>query len=71
MNMSNVKVPDVYDYIDFLDRVEDSAAGPDGLPYSAWRAAGWIGAVTLLQSGECMRARKPPPPLFNSSLSFF
>ena len=34
--------------LDFMGRLRDSEVGPDGLPYSAWRAAGVTGCTTLM-----------------------
>ena len=44
--------PGVQDYVEFLHRARDSAPGADGLPYSAWKAAGHCGAKTLCLVGE-------------------
>jgi hypothetical protein len=49
----------------------DSAPGPDGLCYSAWKAAGDIGAQVLTQVIWNMWQGQPPPPSFRHSLMVF
>ena len=55
----------------FLRRAPHSACGPDGIPYSAWRAAGDSGVQTLLKLGWHIMSSGSPPPAFNESLSVF
>ena len=53
----------------FLERVADSGVGPDGLPYSAWRAAGRVGVTTLfLCTAELMQGVTPPLAFNESTL---
>ena len=42
-----VPFPDVDDFKDHLLHTKDSAPGPDGIPYAAWRAFPSLSAVTL------------------------
>ena len=44
--------PTADDFENYQAKVDDSAAGIDGLPYSAWAAAGAAGAETLRRTEE-------------------
>ena len=55
----------------FLATAKNSAPGPDGLPYAAWRAAGPAGAATLFEALSKMAAGVMPLQGFNDSLSIF
>eukprot|EP00973_Karenia_brevis_P010093 1366513-Karenia_brevis.AAC.1 len=51
----DVRPPELRDYARTLETVDDSGVGPDGIPYSAWHAAGQEGVVTLSGvSGQMM-----------------
>jgi hypothetical protein len=62
MNWNLMSDIDVYTIIEFLKRVTHSAPGPDGLPYIAWRMAGFEGAQTLFLIYSNMCLGIPPPP---------
>ena len=55
----------------FLARARHSAAGPDGLPYSAWRAAGSAGLRILFRVQFELMAGTMPPDGFNDSLGIY
>jgi hypothetical protein len=52
-------------------RRHDSAPGPDGLCYSAWRAAGEHGQLALLDTALSMWNGALPPASFSKSLMVF
>jgi endonuclease/exonuclease/phosphatase family metal-dependent hydrolase len=52
-------------------RRSDSAPGPDGICYSAWRAAGEAGIAVLQEIAEDMWNGKAPPASFRKSLMVF
>ena len=51
--------------------MQNSATGPDGIPYEGWRQAGSEGATTLYEIGCEHLARIPSAIGFNFSLSAF
>ena len=55
----------------FMSRAVGSAPGPDGLPYSAWAAAGVHGARTLALLEEHLRSGLRMPFGFNALLKVF
>ncbi len=68
---SNTQVPDV-EYIElYLSKLVDSGVGPDGLPYSAWRAAGRQGARVLFRYLCFLMNGGLPLASFNASLLIF
>ena len=68
---SSVSPPSKQNLRDFLELVSDSAPGPDGIPYSAWKAAGETGVETLYQICLSLQSGRPPPIRFNFSLVLF
>jgi hypothetical protein len=52
-------------------RRHDSAPGPDGLCYSAWRAAGTTGSSIILNAALAMWNGSPAPDSFRQSLMVF
>jgi len=69
--LSRVSPPSRFDIIEFLSQVSDSAPGPDGIPYSAWKAAGKVGVETLYQICLSLQSGASPPVFFNASLILF
>jgi hypothetical protein len=63
--------PELLDFERFLRLAKDSATGPDGLPYSAWRAAGVAGAQTLYLLYLFLADGLNPPLHFNNSFTVF
>ena len=61
----------IVSFLSFLCSVCDSAPGPDGLPYAAWRAVGFAGAESLFLLYIYFTAGNLPPPSFNSSSFVF
>ena len=53
-----------------LARAPSAMAGPDGTPYSCWKAAGHEGAVTLHGMGKSLADGDSTPSSFNDSLFF-
>lgn len=48
----------------------NSAAGPDGIPFAAWRAVPEVAAVVLFNAFQALSRGQPPPPGFNHGLLF-
>ena len=59
------------DFRRLLEIVRDSGPGKDGLPYSAWRAAGEFGLDILFQAAQALASGELPPAWFNDSLMIF
>ena len=55
-------------FIKCLQRAHDSAPGWDGIPYSAWKALGVVGARILFRLYRNLSRAAPPPPGFNVSV---
>ena len=70
-DFSEVSPPGPQDYDKLLRRLEDSAAGPDGLPYSAWHDPAGMGADTMCMVGLELARGILPPIGFNASISAF
>ena len=70
-DFSSAKMPSVRSYSAFLCKAADSAPGPDGIPYAAWRAAGADGATTLYNYGRHLANGGVPHAEFNTSLMEF
>jgi hypothetical protein len=68
---SLMRVIGLQSFVDFLNSVADSATGPDGLPSSAWKAAGLEGAESLYLLFRWMAEGGNPPPSFNAGLFVF
>ena len=60
-----------YEFLDLLQRLRDSAPGPDGLPYSIWKHTASTLAEFLWAALQALLAGAPPPPGFNSSILVF
>ena len=58
-DFSSVPPPAVHHYLTFLAHCADSAPGPDGLPYSAWRFAGLPAAETLARAAAWLYSGRP------------
>ena len=52
---------EISDFLNFLSKVPHSAPGPDGIPYIAWRMAGYEGAETLYLLYLLFNSGAPPP----------
>ena len=48
----------------------NSAAGPDGIPFAAWRAVPEVAAVVLFNAFQALSRGQHPPPGFNHGLLF-
>ena len=46
----------------FLKRATPSAPGPDGIPYSAWKASCTAGSIVLHKALRAMMNGPPPSP---------
>jgi hypothetical protein len=66
-----LRLPEVGDIEEFTKRARHSAPGPDGIPYSAWRATGRTGATVLHRTLCEMAAGIPVQSSFNESLGIF
>ena len=55
----------------FIKRARHSAAGPDGLPYGAWRGALSIGSRILFRVLQELMLGTRPPEGFNASLGIY
>ncbi len=58
-------------YLEYMERQENSGVGPDGSPYSGCVATGYFGAETLYQYGEHLHVNNPRHEKLNASLSIF
>jgi hypothetical protein len=63
--------PSTNDYLAYLARVKNSAPGPDGIPFEAWRASSVCGAHTLFQLGLHLNSGISVPLNFNKSIMAF
>ena len=63
--------PSIADYELIARTLPHSTPGPDGIPYSAWKAAGKHGATSLFLVGSFLMSGLNMPIDFNSSLSAF
>ena len=57
--------------MEFLQKLFDSAPGPDGVPYSAWVATFEFTAEFVLAALNSLLGGRAPPPGFNRSLMVF
>jgi hypothetical protein len=64
-------MPSLDEVMAVLGKKTDSAPGPDGLRYSAWQAAGLLGARCLHGELACMWEGEVAPTSFRSSLLCF
>ena len=65
------KIPRRAHIINFLRRAKPSAPGPDGIPCSAWKAAGEIGTDVLHKALLTIMKGTAPLEGFNDSLGIF
>jgi len=63
--------PGLYNFGKTIYSMGDSQTGTDGLPYSAWRAAGGHGVKALHSCDKALRQGVLPPPEFNESSAIF
>ena len=61
----------IQSFLSFLASVAHSSPGPDGIPYAAWRAAGFLGSETLYILYSSFAGGGLPPRGFNSGLFVF
>lgn len=59
------------DFAEYIKHQVDSGTGPDGIPYSGWKATGGTGVSTLHQFSSLIQRQLPTNPDFNSSLIYF
>ena len=71
VDFTGIPLPAEANVSEFLDKVKDGAPGPDGIPYSAWRAAGQLGSLTLHLVLAHLANGGYVPIWFNDSLSVF
>ena len=71
LDLSKGTPPVLPTYIDYLERVQPSAPGRDGLPYSDWAYAGLLGAITLYRFGIAVAQGYYPPLSFNRAQGIF
>ena len=64
---SSTPPPDYWTYQRAISRAPNSAPGPDGLPYSAWRATRDAGIETLRGIDKTLRIGNEPAAGFNNS----
>jgi endonuclease/exonuclease/phosphatase family metal-dependent hydrolase len=62
---------DLAEFTDMISRTGNSAAGPDGISYAAWRLAPASCTEALHGSYLDLFAGNPPPPSFNSTNMVF
>jgi len=67
----NTEPPELYNYGKTIFSMGDSQPGTDGLPYSAWKAAGGHGVKALHNCDKSLRQGVLPPPDFNESSAIF
>ena len=67
----DVRAPSKDNYADLIARMAHAAPGPDGVPYSAWCAAGSSGVDTLFAAGSSLQCGIRPPRAFNAQLAIF
>ena len=70
VNASDLSPPSLRDVQDCLCRTGNTAAGPDGIPFAAWRAFPDGAAPLLHDALWCMLKGQPPPDGFNHGLLF-
>ena len=68
---SSTPPPDYWTYQRAISRGPNSAPGPDGLPYSAWRATRDAGIETLRGIDKILRNGDEPAAYFNNSRMCF
>ena len=70
---SELSLPDVADYENCISRLRDSAPGPDGLPYSAYKSCKVLSAQIFANSNSSFASESEPPGLeqFNKQLVWF
>ena len=70
-DFSGCRPPGVHEFAACVSRLPDSAPGADGLPFSAWRAAGMAGATTIAMVETHLRMGLRMPMEFNTSITVF
>ena len=63
--------PGINDYLQCMGRAVDSAPGPDGIPFAAWRSAGLCGAQTLHQVDTRLRQSLLMPTTFTEGICVY
>ena len=62
--------PDLDLVTDIINRPNNSAPGPDGIPFAAWRAVADIAAPILLNVSDAIADGRVPPDGFNHGLLY-
>ena len=70
MDASLCSRPDVDLVTDIINRPNNSAPGPDGIPFAAWRAAPDLAAPLLLNVFDAIASGSLPPEGFNHGLLY-
>ena len=72
-NFSNLELPEVNDFDLTISKLRDSACGPDGIPYSAYKACRPLAAEVFANSVASFATPEEPAglELFNRQLVWF
>ena len=70
LNLALCSCPSLADVRGALSRTNDSACGPDGVPFAAWRAVTTLSAPLLLSALQALHRGQLPPPGFNLGILF-
>ena len=71
MILEESQLPKLSHIENILKRAKPSALGPDGIPYSAWKASGIASSIVLHTAMRTMMNRIKPPKGSNNSLGIF
>jgi hypothetical protein len=71
LDLAGVCPPSAPDYIAVWDRCRNSAPGPDGIPFAAWRASGLFSAELLCEVEAKLRDGTAPPLWWNAAIWVF
>ena len=70
VNQKECVPPDLPFFTEMVNRPTDSAPGPDGIPFAAWRAAPDLAALLLHRVFEVITKGNSPPEGFNHGLLY-
>jgi ribonuclease HI/exonuclease III len=70
VNTSLLSSPSLDDVLSAIKRSNNSASGPDGIPFAAWRAAPELAGPLLVAVLDILCSGQPPPAGFNFGLLF-